>query len=129
MQETRRENRKVLPTDGDIKKLNDYVNKTMLQTSKEIEEKFDRKKWVLLGKSILIALLAFNRRRVGEMEQLKIKYVAKKHTIDKKSNFYNSLTQTEKQIRENYPRVELTGKRARDVHMLMHKSVDKCLEI
>lgn len=50
--------------------------------------------------------------------------------VDKVSPYYKFLTETEKTLSTNFYRVELTGKRSRNIiHILVHKQVDKCLSI
>lgn len=61
------------------------------------------------------------------MEKLKINDVRNKHMIDKESVYFKNLTEREQYLCKNFYRVELTGKRCRNIHILIDMKVAESL--
>ncbi|KAL1454610.1 hypothetical protein WDU94_010826 [Cyamophila willieti] len=119
---------KKLPEEKDVKLLNDYLSETIEQCMKRLKNEFQISAWKLLGKALMVTLLVFNRRRVGDMENLLIEDMKKKHEIDKEADYYNQLTVLEKSLAGNFFRVPMEGKRTRDLFLLVSKEIYSKIE-
>lgn len=74
---------RLLPLTQDILKLNSYLKTRFSQAMEQLERGFNFTFWVQLCKSTLLIVLIFNRKRVGELEKLRIEDYKKKHNIQK----------------------------------------------
>ncbi|KAK5650136.1 hypothetical protein RI129_001165 [Pyrocoelia pectoralis] len=119
----------LLPLVSDIKKFRDEVTKlaenAIIKLSSGTE---DKKSYKLLCDCTLSLLILFNRRRIGDVQYLKIE----NYTSEKKSNytdFENALTEAEKKLTQNYRRILNSGKGSRAVVILIPKEIDKIINV
>lgn len=119
----------LLPLVNDITKFKNGV----LELIAECEEKFlnkndDEKAYKLLVHCTLAMLIIFNRRRIGDVQYLKIKdYESEKRS--KYTDFENVLTSTEKQLTKKYKRIVNSGKGSRAVVILVPESLQKLIAL
>ncbi|KAK5647977.1 hypothetical protein RI129_002869 [Pyrocoelia pectoralis] len=119
----------LLPLVSDIKKFRDEVTKlaenAIIKLSSGTE---DKKSYKLLCDCTLSLLILFNRRRIDDVQYLKIE----NYTSEKKSNytdFQNALTEAEKKLTQNYRRILNSGKGSRAVVILIPKEIDKIINV
>lgn len=81
-------------------KLNNYLTDKCKTSEEALTHEFDKfddcSSWSDLNKVILLQVLVFNRKRVGEVEKLLLTDFEKKHNIQKDSNVYKNLNPGEK---------------------------------
>lgn len=124
----RRFNKKKLPIEKDVELLNTYLKDTVEINTNILEKGFKAQAWKQLGKAILVMILVFNRRRVGDMEDITLEDLEHKHEIDKTADYYNTLTTLEKGLGNYFYRVPLEGKNVRDLYILIPKKLFSSLE-
>ncbi|KAK5648222.1 hypothetical protein RI129_003114 [Pyrocoelia pectoralis] len=121
----------LLPLVSGIKKFRDGV----LKIAEECKEKLlyddkneNQRSYKLLVHCTLALLIVFNRRRIGDVQYLKIK----DYQNDQKSNakdFENALTNTEKILTTKYKRVVNSGKGSRAVVILVPKALQNFIDL
>jgi integrase len=114
---------KTLPLTEDLIKLNTFVKKTSDDALEILEREFKYEEWENLNKATMIKILIFNRKRVGDVQRIRIEDIKKAHNIQKGSITYNLLTESEKVTCSKYLRVEVRGKHAKVVPMLLTKEM------
>ncbi|XP_031357056.1 uncharacterized protein LOC116180961 [Photinus pyralis] len=119
----------LLPLVSDVKKFRDGI----MEIARECQNKFHMKEdnehtYKLLVQCTLSLLIVFNRRRIGDVQYLKIK----DYTIGKKSNikdFENALTEMEKALTTKYKRVVTGGKGSRPVVILIPELIQNFMGV
>lgn len=119
---------RLLPTTEDVMKLNKYIKTCADKAENKLRNKFDQSSYDTLSKSLLLQIMLFNRKRVGESERLLLQDFHKRQNIQKDSELYNSLSNTEKIIANSFTRVEIRGKKGRPVPILIRHNMAKKLE-
>lgn len=110
---------RLLPLAQDILKLNKYLLEKCKAAERMLKRKFDFTSWSDLCKVVLMQIIVFNRKRVGEVEKLLLTDFEKKHNIQKDSDVYNNLNPAEKVVSGRYMRMEVRGKLGRPVSLLI----------
>lgn len=108
----------MLPLVKDIKKFRDAVLKLAGESIKQLDIGENVKEYKLLVQCTLSLLIIFNRRRIGDVQYLKIN----DYHSDRRSNFKDFekvLTQAEKVLTTKYKRVVNSGKGSRAVVILV----------
>lgn len=118
-----------LPSSNDIKLLNDRIKEVMNDSIKKLKGKFSINDWKNLGRCLVSLILIFNRRRIGEMERLKVSDLKRKHVINKKAAYYQSLSTFEKALAGNFYRIPMMAKKQRKVFILVKKELYDNLEL
>ncbi|XP_063978985.1 uncharacterized protein LOC135163467 [Diachasmimorpha longicaudata] len=118
----------ILPSTEDIKKLYEFIKAERSQYFMDLSKEFSHETWKKLGKTTLLSLQIFNRRRPGEIERIYIQdfrsYRGLDHIADKET--FNSLTEEGKKIAKKYVRFEIREKLGRGVPVLVEKDVLQC---
>jgi hypothetical protein len=80
----------------------------------------------MLNKCALSLLILFNRRRIGDVQYLKITDYKEDRRSDY-TDFENALTEAEKVLTTQYKRVVNSGKGSRAVVILVPKEIEKII--
>ncbi|KAK4885857.1 hypothetical protein RN001_002128 [Aquatica leii] len=119
----------LLPLVSDIKKFRDGVLKIANECKDQLSNNNGNEKvYKLLVQSALALLILFNRRRIGDVQYLKIQ----NYLDDKRSNtkdFENALTDAEKILTTQYKRVVNSGKGNRAVVILVPDVLQKFVNL
>ncbi|KAK5648181.1 hypothetical protein RI129_003073 [Pyrocoelia pectoralis] len=109
----------VLPTTEDIVLFNDYIKKLASDSFSVLNNNgFDVSSYATLQKCVLLQLLIFNRRRVGETSRMTVElYLARERVNESQYKYMNRL---EIMLAKHYHRMELLGKRERRLPMLLN---------
>ncbi|CAH0547139.1 unnamed protein product [Brassicogethes aeneus] len=120
---------------SDIKKFRDEVTRIAEGALSKLSlNSKDKQAFKLLNKCVLSILILFNRRRIGDVQYLKIDdYKANKTTnytynIHIYTDFENALTETEKALTKKYKRVLNSGKGSRSVVILVPEELGKMVD-
>ncbi|XP_074108562.1 uncharacterized protein LOC141533538, partial [Cotesia typhae] len=99
----------ILPMSEDIQKLIIYI-----KTS-----------WLAASKLVAAYLLVFNRRRVGDVQNITVSDIDRLQSIDKHADKeeYNALDDEGKKIARNYYRIEIRGKLNKDVAVIASNDI------
>lgn len=119
----------LLPLVSDIKTFRDETLKIADRCEKAFLDKSDDKDtYKLLVQCSLALLILFNRRRIGDVQFLKVN----DYKCDRKSNFIdfqNALTESEKVLTTEYKRVLNSGKGSRAVVILVPKILQRFINL
>lgn len=129
LQEKKWEKPLLLPLISDIKKFRDGIL-NMVNNCKQVfvNNEDNQNTYKDLVQCILSLLIIFNRRRIGDVQFLKIK----DYEIDRKSHcadFEKILTESEKILTKSYKRVVNRGKGSRPVVILVPEEVQGFIKI
>lgn len=119
----------LVPLVSDVQTFRDGV----LELAAECKEKFlskaeNEKDYKLMVQCTLALLILFNRRRIGDVQYLKIQ----DYKVDRKSNFKdfeNALTETEKALTKKYKRIINSGKGSRAVVILLPEMLQQLIDL
>ncbi|XP_043284224.1 uncharacterized protein [Venturia canescens] len=127
----KRQQKKVLPSTDEIKKLQDYVVIKREKAFVQLSERYTYSAWLELAKTTLISIQIFTRRRAGELERTTISDLKNAETVDENTNpeIYGSLSEDEKKYAGQYTRFIITGKLGRDVPVLLDSKMRDCLDL
>ena len=120
-----------LPCDEDIKRLYSFVENKRISAYANLKKTFTDSNRKILGETILLSILIFNRRRPGELERMLIDDFKNRSTITSNSNkqLLESLSEEARRAVETYQRVAIRGKKGRIVPILITKDIVDCIEI
>lgn len=119
---------RLLPLTEDILKLNKYVKSVIENTKRILEDEFNYIEWANFNKAVMIQTMIFNRKRAGDVQRMKIQDFKKAHNVQKGSATYELLSESEKIFCSQYMRIEVRGKHAKVVPMLLSKEMMKNIE-
>jgi hypothetical protein len=119
----------LLPLVKDIKTFQDECLKLASDCEKKIlEQKDDVKTYKMFVNVTLALLIVFNRRRIGDVQFLKIADYQNDHRSNS-ADFENALTETEKMLTNKYKRVMNSGKGSRAVVILLPKPIEAFIDL
>lgn len=115
-----------LPLTSDILLFQTYVNDLATAAYEGLKHQIDvRKNYRILTECVLAYTVMFNRKRVGDVQYLKIEtYKRENHRIDQEA-FTESLTKAEKILSKKFKRVVTDGKGSKPVPILFSPKIQK----
>ncbi len=117
-----------IPTTEDIKVFTDFLDAERDKCFVELSEKFEYKRWLRLAELTLASTLVFNRKRVGEMQNLLLEHFEHRQILseqcEKSMEFVPDITK--ETVRS---RMVIRGKMEGDVPVLLKHSNDDCLQL
>ncbi|XP_044765145.1 uncharacterized protein LOC123321547 [Coccinella septempunctata] len=121
---------KILPVTEDVKALNEYIKKKAEGAYENLEKNLNSAlDYKVLVECVLVQVLIFNRKRVGEVQFLEIKsYRAEPCTVNQ-NELINALTDFEKAMSTAFKRVVVFGKGCRPVPLLFTKRMQKLIDM
>lgn len=115
LHEQKRNRVELLPLTGDVVHLTNFLKERGRRSYHRLaEDMSDSEAWNGLNEVTLAQVTMFNRRRTGEMFEMKLSDYKKINGIPD-STVVKSLSQLEKELCKKLSRVELVGKRGRSV--------------
>ena len=109
----------VLPFTEDVKKLHSFLASKQKNATSALQVEPNSRNFAILSKVTLTQVILFNRRREGEVSKMMMKsYVSRDHTQMHK-DIALGLSAYEKKLCDYFQRVEICGKRARKVPVLL----------
>ncbi|XP_006814230.1 uncharacterized protein LOC102801744 [Saccoglossus kowalevskii] len=121
MNKKKRNMPKFLPLVEDVVKVNMYLKKTATDAYKDLQEDTTTSTWKNLSEITLAQLILFNRRRSGEMERMLLEDFREVRGVNQEAG--SSLTSWEQNLCRLIDRVEIKGKRGRNVPVLLTKDL------
>ena len=101
----------------DIKKFQDHLRDTAQRCYTTLENGYDYAAWRELGRCTMVLLLTFNRRRVGNVDKIKLISYQNRQSIQ--GDQLQAYTRLERLLADNFHRMETRGKRGRRVALLL----------
>lgn len=120
-----------LPSLDDLKLLNQYIQSESNECFNELSESFDYTKWLYLSKLTMISILIYNRKRVGDTENITLEDFKCKEAMNQNTNqqLFESLSNQAKEVASRYSRMKVRGKKNRTVPVLLNQSMEKSLNL
>lgn len=127
----RRRTKTILPSKGDIQKLQSHLNEVVRTNFAALTKKFSKTAWLKLAQATLVSTQLFNRRRAGEIERIFIGDFKshQKIGLDTIGDSYENFTMEEKKVAMKYVRFTIRGKLSRTVPVLLHIDLMQCCEM
>lgn len=120
-----------LPSLDDLKLLNRFMESESNECYNDLSVSFDYPKWVYLSKLTMVSILIYNRKRVGDMENIIVEDFECREGTNEWSNqqLFASLSKEAQEIAIQYSRMRVRGKKNRTVPILLKESMVKYLEL
>ncbi|XP_074097653.1 uncharacterized protein LOC141526516 isoform X2 [Cotesia typhae] len=116
----KRHKQEFLPVMDDINSFRDYVESNLVQAIEALTEGFTYYAWKKLSQCTLIFILLFNRKRPGELERIRIDDFKKAKSFEgTNKDEYHRLSENDKELVDEYLRIEFSGKKGREVPLLL----------
>lgn len=123
------ESKQLTPSMEDVQTLIEFVQNMTDKSFTNLNKKFSHEDYNTLSKCLLLRLWIFNRRRVGEVDKLRLKNWLNAKEIDESSDQYKTPSPTEQRFASSYMRLCVQGKLRRPVALLTPKKDMKCYEL
>ncbi len=120
-----------IPTMDDVKLLMGYVNAQLDSSFEALSKGYSEDEWIRLAKFIVAWIIVFNRRRVGEVQNIKVEEFICRQSIDDDSNeqIMSTMSEAAKSLARKFKRMKIRGKLGRDVPVLLKPMVDKAIQL
>lgn len=123
---------KLLPLSNDVKSMSDHLKKTIAyHMGKLRDDKTSCYDYRQLQKALLTLMIVFSRRRSGEVSRMKLAeyHAGLKNPSNLPQHNEFGLTELERALCSKLTRVEIDGKRGRNVPMLLTEKMKECLDL
>lgn len=127
----RRRKQENIPTMDDVKMLMDYVNVQLKCSFEALANGYSEEEWIRLAKLIMGWIIVFNRRRVGEVQNITVEEFLCRQSIDDDSNeqMMSTMSEGAKAIAKKFKRMKIRGKLGRTVPVLLKPIVDNAIKL
>ncbi|CAH2013947.1 unnamed protein product [Acanthoscelides obtectus] len=121
----------LLPISEDLLKLNTFISNSIKMYKERLQTFSDSESWKMLAYCLLARIILFNKRRSGEAARLTIDSYNSRPQWSEQSTteLKNSLTPFEVKLAERLAVVEMPGKRAKKVPVLLTDEVRVALDL
>lgn len=121
----------LLPTLNDLQLLNKYIQSESNYFYNELLKSFDYGQWLQLLKLTMISILVFNRKRVGDTENILLEEFKCRESLNENTNqqLFASLSTEAKEVARCYSRMRVRGKKDRIVPVLLKQSMEASLNL
>lgn len=119
----------LLPITYDLVKLRKHIDKSILTSKLELENKRSHVTWTKLATLVLARIILFNKRRTGEAARMKMSdYISRPSWKEQNTEEMKlSLTPVEQKLAENLVIVEIQGKRGRNVSVILSSIIKESI--
>ncbi len=118
-----------IPSDADVKLFAEFLDRERKKYCSlvSLSQKFVYGDWLRLSELTLVSIIVFNRRRVGESENiLETDYDGRDYLNEE---VVSKLPVADKLSAKKYSLMTIQGKKGRDVPALIEQHIEKCLEL
>ncbi len=119
----------ILPLGEDIGKLQNHLKCLEEVNRKTLVDHPSQRSWSDLSQVTLAQLILFNRRYEGEVSRMEVTTYLQRNQSNMQDEILESLSPFEKKLCENLTRVEVRGKRGRNVAILLPAHVKESVEL
>lgn len=117
-----------IPTTADIMKLSQFLDTERDACFLQLTEQYSYQTWLKLLQLTMVSIMVFNRKRAGEMQNLLVTDFHKREVVAEQSDMILE-TISEEAKSDIKSRMEIRGKKDRDVAVLLKDSWEDCLEL
>ncbi len=129
-QQKRREKNHKIPSRNDVSLLSVFLNSERNRFYDEITVNFSTKSWVKLSELTVASIILFNRRRVGEAQNiLKSDFVRRESIETSNEELFRSLPEKSKKVARRFTRMKIRGKKGSNVNVLLKADITRCLQL
>lgn len=120
-----------IPTTNDVKQLAQYLDIERKNSFETLASTYSYDHWVELLELTMASLIVFNRRRVGETQNIHVIDFTERERVNEYSNkeLFAKLSDQAKKLAEQYSRMQVRGKKAREVPVLVKPDIAECIEL
>lgn len=130
LNEKRYETVKLLPLTEDVVKFQKFLLREANKACKSLKENCQLKKnYRRLSECILSLTLLLNRKRIGEIQYLKLKNYLQQNEENQQQEFFDSLSEAEKSLSKKFKRVVTDGKGSKPVAVLFSTDVQEFIRV
>ena len=119
----------ILPFSEDVQCFQHYLEKKSVDLVGNLEKSDCHKTYAALCKVTLAQIILFNRRRAGEVANMKLECFQKRDQSELHTDVAASLSPFEVQLAKYFSRVEVMGKKGSKVAMLLNPAVVNALTL
>lgn len=130
--EKKRQNVDKLPSKVDVRLFADFLTREREACFQELTANFSKATWVKLSELTIASVIVFNRRRIGETQNILVADFEKRESINETSNeeLFNALSEESKKVARRFNRMQLRGKKGvKNVYVLMKADISQCIEL
>lgn len=130
--EKKRQNVDKLPSKEDVRVFSDFLTREREACFQELTANFSNATWVKLSELTMASVIVFNRRRVGETQNILVADFDKRELINETSHevLFNALSEESKKVARRFSRVKLRGKKgSKNVNVLLNADILRCIEL
>lgn len=129
-QQKRREKNHKIPSKNDVRLLSEFLNSERKTCFDEITANFSTENWVKLSELTLASIIVFNRRRVGEAQNILMSNFHGRESIETSNEeLFRSLSEEAKKVARRFTRMKIRGKKGSNVNVLLKADITSCLEL
>lgn len=129
-QQKRREKNHKIPSKNDVRLLSAFLNSERKTCFDGITANFSTENWVKLLELTLASIIVFNRRRVGEAQNILTSNFLRRESIETSNEeLFGSLSEEAKKVARRYTRMKIRGKKGSNVNVLLKADISSCLEL
>lgn len=126
----RRQKQQNIPTMEDVKKLIRFINTERNSCFEELSLEYSDKNWLKLAELCMAWIIVFNRRRVGEVQNILLdEFVGRQSADSHDEGMFASLSGDSQLIARKFKRMKIRGKKGRTVPVLLKPAVENCIEL
>lgn len=126
----RGEREEMVPLTADVKLFAKHIDTQRQLYFSELMKEFSYPVWRKLTELTMASVIVFNKRRVGEIQNMKKKDFDRRTSLkDTSADLYENLSDNDKKIADRFKHVEIRGKRRRRVPVLVKPHVEQCLNL
>lgn len=120
-----------IPTMDDVKTFIRFINVERTSCFEKLSKEYTDENWIKLSQYTMAWIIVFNRRRVGEVQNILVNDYLRRECIDDNSNeqIMSSLSEESKTIARKFKRMKIRGKKGRTVPVLLKPAIDKGIEL
>ena len=128
--EAERNKEEVLPTTEDVSKFLEYLRSERDKAYEFLtNNEFSLDMWKLLHETTMLSLLVFNRKRVGDIAQMRLDYFLRRKTLEESMpDNFKLLSESAKIIGRSYTHIYIRGKKSKTVSLLIDQKNELCLK-
>lgn len=126
--EARRDKPEIIPSTDDVERLATYLDRERTACYKALSKQYSAKDWTRLVHLTSISLLVFNRKRVGDTQNLLVREYTNREIVNNTKTISSRNTQ---KISDDVAisRLKLRAKRYRTAPVLLKRSFEECLDL
>ena len=127
----KRQKKVLLPTKDDIRKLSKYIKDQLRVSYEKVNDSFSYLAWHEMAVFAMVSLQVFNRRRVGDIQNILLTDFDSRESIDESADKeqWAGLSEESKKIAKRYIRFPIRGKLGRPVAVLVYPELLQSLKL